>query len=27
VQVDGDYIGEYAEVDFGVTPSGLLAVA
>src|SRR5918996_889306 len=27
VQVDGDYIGEYADVEFGVTPSGLLAVA
>ena len=27
VQVDGDYVGEYAEVEFGVTPSGLLAVA
>jgi hypothetical protein len=27
VQVDGDYIGEFAEVEFGVTPGGLLAVA
>jgi diacylglycerol kinase family enzyme len=27
VQVDGDYIGEYAEVEFGVTPGGLLTVA
>jgi diacylglycerol kinase family enzyme len=27
VQVDGDYIGEYGEVEFGVTPGGLLAVA
>jgi diacylglycerol kinase family enzyme len=27
VQVDGDYIGEYSEVEFGVTPRGLLAVA
>lgn len=27
VQVDGDYIGEYAEVEFGVTPAGLLAVS
>ena len=26
VQVDGDYIGEYSEVEFGVTPGGLLAV-
>jgi diacylglycerol kinase family enzyme len=27
VQVDGDYIGEYGEVEFGVTPGGLRAVA
>ena len=27
VQVDGDYIGDYADVEFGVTPGGLLAVA
>jgi hypothetical protein len=27
VQVDGDYIGEYDNVEFGVTPRGLLAVA
>jgi diacylglycerol kinase family enzyme len=27
VQVDGDYIGEFAEVEFGVKPAGLLAVA
>jgi diacylglycerol kinase family enzyme len=27
VQVDGDYIGEYDEVEFGVTPRGLQAVA
>jgi diacylglycerol kinase family enzyme len=27
VQVDGDYIGEFSEVEFGVTPGGLLAVA
>jgi diacylglycerol kinase family enzyme len=27
VQVDGDYIGEYADVEFGVTPRGLLTVA
>jgi diacylglycerol kinase family enzyme len=27
VQVDGDYIGDFAEVDFGVTPAGLMAVA
>jgi diacylglycerol kinase family enzyme len=27
VQVDGDYIGEYADVEFGVTPGGLLTVA
>ena len=26
VQVDGDYIGEYSEVRFGVRPRGLLAV-
>jgi hypothetical protein len=26
-QVDGDYIGEYAEVELGITPGGLLAVA
>jgi diacylglycerol kinase family enzyme len=27
VQVDGDYIGEFDDVEFGVTPGGLLAVA
>jgi diacylglycerol kinase family enzyme len=27
VQIDGDYIGEFSEVEFGVTPGGLLAVA
>jgi diacylglycerol kinase family enzyme len=27
VQVDGDYIGEYSEVEFGVTSGGLLAVS
>ena len=27
VQVDGDYIGEYSEVEFTVKPAGLLAVA
>jgi diacylglycerol kinase family enzyme len=27
VQVDGDYIGEYSEVEFGITPRGLLAVS
>src|SRR5215218_10340077 len=27
VQVDGDYIGEYSDVEFGVTPRGLLAVS
>jgi diacylglycerol kinase family enzyme len=27
VQVDGDYIGEFSEVEFGVSPGGLLAVA
>jgi diacylglycerol kinase family enzyme len=27
VQVDGDYIGEYGDVEFGVTPGGLMAVA
>jgi diacylglycerol kinase family enzyme len=27
VQVDGDYIGEFSEVEFGVTPGGLLAVS
>jgi diacylglycerol kinase family enzyme len=27
VQVDGDYIGEYAEVEFGIRPAGLLAVS
>jgi diacylglycerol kinase family enzyme len=27
VQVDGDYIGEFAAVEFGVTPAGLLAVS
>ena len=26
VQVDGDYIGEFSEVEFGVKPGGLLAV-
>jgi diacylglycerol kinase family enzyme len=27
LQVDGDYIGEYPEVEFGVAPAALLAVA
>jgi diacylglycerol kinase family enzyme len=27
VQVDGDYIGEFSEVEFGVKPGGLLAVS
>jgi diacylglycerol kinase family enzyme len=27
LQVDGDYIGEYTEVEFRIRPSGLLAVA
>jgi diacylglycerol kinase family enzyme len=27
VQVDGDYLGEFEEVEFGVRPRGLLAVA
>jgi diacylglycerol kinase family enzyme len=27
VQVDGDYIGEFSEVEFGVKPAGLLAVS
>jgi diacylglycerol kinase family enzyme len=27
VQVDGDYIGEFSAVEFGVTPAGLLAVS
>jgi diacylglycerol kinase family enzyme len=27
LQVDGDYIGEYAEVEFGVLPGGLMVVA
>jgi diacylglycerol kinase family enzyme len=27
VQVDGDYIGEFAEVEFGIRPAGLLAVS
>ena len=27
VQVDGDYIGEFEETDFGVLPEGLLVVA
>ena len=27
VQVDGDYIGEFSEVEFGVRPGGLLAVS
>ena len=27
VQVDGDYIGEFAAVEFGLRPGGLLAVA
>jgi diacylglycerol kinase family enzyme len=27
VQVDGDYIGDFSEVEFGVTPAGLIAVA
>jgi hypothetical protein len=25
--VDGDYIGEFTEVEFGISPGGLLAVA
>jgi diacylglycerol kinase family enzyme len=27
VQVDGDYIGEYTEVEFGISPGGLVAVS
>jgi hypothetical protein len=27
VQVDGDYIGEYTDVEFGIAPGGLRAVA
>ena len=27
VQVDGDYIGEFERVEFGVKPGGLLAVS
>jgi diacylglycerol kinase family enzyme len=27
VQVDGDYIGDFSEVEFGVTPGALMAVA
>ena len=27
LQVDGDYIGDFAEVEFGVSPRGLMAVA
>jgi len=27
VHVDGDYIGDFWEVEFGVSPRGLLAVA
>jgi diacylglycerol kinase family enzyme len=27
VQVDGDYIGDFSEVEFGVSPGGLMAVA
>ena len=27
VQVDGDYIGEFAEIEFSVVPGGLLAVS
>jgi hypothetical protein len=27
VQVDGDYIGEFSEVEVGLKPGGLLAVA
>jgi diacylglycerol kinase family enzyme len=27
VQVDGDYIGDFSEVEFGVSPRGLMAVA
>jgi diacylglycerol kinase family enzyme len=27
VQVDGDFIGEYAEMEFGVVPGGLVAVS
>jgi hypothetical protein len=27
LHVDGDYIGEYEDVELGVAPGGLLAVA
>ena len=27
VHVDGDYLGEYGEIEYGVAPGGLLAVA
>ena len=27
VQVDGDYIGEFSEIELGVQPGGLLAVS
>jgi diacylglycerol kinase family enzyme len=27
VQVDGDYIGEFSEIELGVLPGGLLAVS
>jgi diacylglycerol kinase family enzyme len=27
LHVDGDYIGEFEQVDYGITPAGLLAVA
>jgi diacylglycerol kinase family enzyme len=27
LQVDGDYIGEAAEIEFGVTPGGLAVVS
>ena len=27
LQVDGDFVGEFTEVEFGVKPGGLLAVS
>jgi diacylglycerol kinase family enzyme len=27
VQVDGDFLGEFAEVEFGVSPGALLALS
>jgi diacylglycerol kinase family enzyme len=27
VQVDGDFLGEFSEVEFGVSPGALLAVS